>query len=431
MNKKVSNFIERHLPDAFLIALYLLLFIGIITLTKTNFGAKEILLSFGDGFWGLLSFSMQMVFILVMGHTLALSSPIQSFLSRITKIFNDPIYNIVLVFFITSLLCLINWGLGLVGGALLARKMKEQHPKLSFPLLIVSAYSGFLLWHGGLSGSVPLKLTAPGKFRKFLSADVIPLNETIFSSFNIIMILGTLLGITVLLIFYGKNQKSSHSITRDQVQDNTEVSRDFTKDHQIIFLGTGFFILIFIAISLLDGSTLSLNLMNLLFLALAMIFHLTPSAFLHHFKVALGSAGGIILQFPFYAGIMAIIKDSGLGIQISEFFVSVSSPTTFPLLTYLGAGILNFFVPSGGGQWAIQGPIILKAATELNVSHSFASMCLAWGDAWSNMIQPFWAIPLLSIAGLGIKDIMSYLLGVFLVSGTISSIIILIFGLVN
>ena len=156
---------------------------------------------------------------------------------------------------------------------------------------------------------------------------------------------------------------------------------------------------------------------------LGILLHGSPSKFYGSFKTSVEQSAGIILQFPFYAGIMGMMASSGMAQALSEFFVSLASRETFLIYTYISAGIVNFFVPSGGGQWVIQGPIILPAAKELGVSLPKAAMAIAWGDAWSNMVQPFWALPLLSIAKIELKDIMGYLVIIFLATGLVTSAI--------
>ena len=170
------------------------------------------------------------------------------------------------------------------------------------------------------------------------------------------------------------------------------------------------------------GFDLNINIVNLIFVVLGIVFHGTPKRFLAAVANAVKTAGGIIIQFPFYAGIMGMMVASGLAGVVSEAFVSISNENTFHLFTFYAAGIVNFFVPSGGGQWAVQAPIMLEAAQSLGVDYSKTAMAIAWGDAWTNMIQPFWALPALAIAGLRAKDIMGYCIFVLLLSGIVISI---------
>jgi short-chain fatty acids transporter len=167
------------------------------------------------------------------------------------------------------------------------------------------------------------------------------------------------------------------------------------------------------------GGGLTLNVVNFLFLTLAIILHGTPRRLLRALHEAVKGGAGIVIQFPFYAGIMAIMVNSGLAVTISELFVSFSSAQSLPFWTFISAGIVNFFVPSGGGQWAVQAPAILPAAEALGVDLARVSMAVAWGDAWTNMIQPFWALPVLAIAGLNAKDIMGFCVVQLVLSGII------------
>ena len=184
-----------------------------------------------------------------------------------------------------------------------------------------------------------------------------------------------------------------------------------------------------------NGFNVTLDIVNTIFLMLGIVCHKTPIAYVSAITDAAKGSAGIILQFPFYAGIMGMMTfslDGGqsLASVISNFFVSISTEVTFPLFTFLSAGIVNFFVPSGGGQWAVQGPIMMPAALELGVDPAIAGMGIAWGDAWTNMIQPFWALPALGIAGLSARDIMGYCIITLLFSGIVVCGGFLIVGLI-
>lgn len=189
----------------------------------------------------------------------------------------------------------------------------------------------------------------------------------------------------------------------------------------VVLLGAVFIVRHF----MLNGFQLDLNVVNLIFLTLGVLFHSTPISYVQAINSAIGGAGGILLQFPFYAGIMGMMTGvsavTGLSLAgvISNAFVALATPTTFPLLSFLSAGLVNFFVPSGGGQWAVQAPIMMPAGQALGVSPAITAMSIAWGDSWTNMLQPFWALPALGIAGLGARDIMGYCVIDLIVSGII------------
>ena len=170
---------------------------------------------------------------------------------------------------------------------------------------------------------------------------------------------------------------------------------------------------------------MNLNIVNFIFMFLGLLLHGGLRRYVDAIGNAISGAAGILLQFPFYAGIMGIMvvsNESGVSLAgvISNFFVSISNKVTFPMLTFLSAGIVNFFVPSGGGQWAVQGPIVMPAAEALGIEPGRAAMAIAWGDQWTNMIQPFWALPALGVAGLKAKDIMGFLVTVLLFTGAVA-----------
>ncbi|OFZ67461.1 MAG: hypothetical protein A3D92_19060 [Bacteroidetes bacterium RIFCSPHIGHO2_02_FULL_44_7] len=172
---------------------------------------------------------------------------------------------------------------------------------------------------------------------------------------------------------------------------------------------------------------ISPNFINLLLLALCLTLHESIHAFLKAVDSAIGGAAGILIQFPLYFGIMGVMRESGLVQNFSDFFVSISNETTFPLFTFISAGFVNIFVPSGGGQWAVQGPVVLKAATELGVSAPKSIMALAYGDQLTNMLQPFWALPLLGITGLKAKAILPYTLALMGIGALIFTAVLLLF----
>jgi short-chain fatty acids transporter len=165
------------------------------------------------------------------------------------------------------------------------------------------------------------------------------------------------------------------------------------------------------------GFKLNLNLVIMVFLTVGIFMHKSPRTYLEAIKEAVLSTRGILIQFPIYAGIMGMMKGSGMVGIMANWFVEISNPHTFPLFTFLSAGLVNVFVPSGGGQWAVQGPIMVKAAMQMGADLPQTIMAFAWGDAWTNQIQPFWALPLLGVAGLSARDIMGYCFVYFFLTG--------------
>jgi len=168
-----------------------------------------------------------------------------------------------------------------------------------------------------------------------------------------------------------------------------------------------------------SGFNLDINTVNLVFLAAGIVLHKTPMAYARAVSAAAKGTAGILIQFPFYAGIQAVMDHSGLAGVITKWFVDIANVHTFPLLAFLSSGLINFAVPSGGGHWVVQGPFVMPAAQALGADMGKAAMAIAYGEAWTNMAQPFWALPALAIAGLGVRDIMGYCVTALLFSGLV------------
>ena len=435
-----NRIVQRYLPDAFLFAIILTFIVYVLGVLFTDSGPMQMVEHWGTGFWDLLAFAMQMSLIVVTGYILANSPLIKGFLQRISTLANTPGQAILLVTIVASIACLINYGFGLVVGALLALHVAKRIPSVDYRLLIASAYSGFLLWHGGMSGSIPLTIATDDHFLADILGNV-PITETLFSGMNLFIVL--ILLVTLPLMNWLMNRSSDDTGTIDpqflnaqmvstEVEDR-DVKEDMTpaerlENSQVVSLIIGVLGLVFITLHFVqNGLDININIVNFIMLFLGILLHRTPRRFLSVLSDAVKNAGGIIIQFPFYAGIMGMMVASGLSEQMSIWFVNISNEVTYPLFAFLSAGIVNFFVPSGGGQWAVQGPIMIPAALDLGVDTAKTAMAVAWGDAWTNMIQPFWALPLLAIAGLKVKDIMGFCMVILLWSFIPISLALLFF----
>jgi len=423
-----NKLMQRYLPDPFLFVVLLSFAVFIFALLVTPSSPKDLVTIWGGKFWDLLAFSMQMVLVLVTGHVLASSPFFKKLLSKLASLVQAPTSAVLLVTIVSIIASWINWGFGIVIGALFAKELARQVRGVDYRLLIASAYSGFVVWHGGLSGSIPLTIATEGHFTQEL-VGIIPTSETIFSSFNLVIVIAIALVLPIVnRLMYNKEEAVtinpellSQSVNEMSATIETPATpAEKLENSRIVSILIGGLGLIFILYHFItNGFKLDLNIVNFTFLFLGIIFHLRPRNFLKAVQDAVKGASGIIIQFPFYAGIMGIMVSSGLGEVISKWFVAISNEVTFPLLTFISAGIINFFVPSGGGQWAVQAHIMLQAGGELGVSPAVTSMAVAWGDAWTNLIQPFWALPVLAIAGLKAKDIMGFCLINLFVTGII------------
>ncbi|ACJ01063.1 short-chain fatty acid transporter [Rhodospirillum centenum] len=418
---------ERFLPDPYVLVLLLTLLVFVSGMLFEGQSPQAMVEHWGKGFWQLLEFSMQMVLVLVTGFVLASTPVFARLLGALARLARTPGQAILLVTVVSLVASWVNWGFGLVIGALFARQLARR-VQVDYPLLIASAYSGFIVWHGGLSGSVPLVIATPGHFTEKLIG-VVPTSETIFAGFNLTIVLALFVLIPLanrLMLGHGARPVF---VDPDRLADPTpstgevvERPAEHLEHSRLLALAIGGLGLAYLAVHVWRQGGLNLNIVNFGFLMLGILLHGTPHRFLRSLEEAVKGAAGIIIQFPFYAGIMGMMVGSGLARDLSAWFVSISTAQTLPLFTFWSAGLLNILIPSGGGQWAVQSQVMLPAALELQADVPRTAMAVAWGDAWTNMIQPFWALPALAIAGLRAKDVMGYCLVILLLSGVVISL---------
>jgi short-chain fatty acids transporter len=433
-----SKLMRKYLPDPLIFAILLTLLTFGLGVFVQKQSAIAMITYMGDGFWNLLSFAMQMSLILVTGHILASTKLMGWVLRTIAKQVKSRFSAIVLVCMTMILTSYLNWGFGLVFTSLLtvetASNMKGK--ALHYPLLVASAYSGFLVWHVGLSGSAPLLVNTKGHFLE-MAIGLIPVSETIFSP--IAYIPTVVLFFTLPFIMASMHPKKADEIV-EFVQQKDVNEKESHKDLKsvtpadkienskllpFVFATIGTFYILHYFLSL--RGSLDLNILNFIFLMLGLFLHGTPKAFVHAAADAGKNLWSIVIQFPLYAGIMGMMINSGLAASIANWFASISTAKTLPLLTYYSAGLINLFIPSGGGQWSIQGPIMVQAAQQIGAPISKVVMGFSWGDAWTNMVQPFWALPLIAIAKVNLREIMGYCVIALIWAGFITSFSLLCF----
>ena len=436
MLQKVSHFfdhlMQKYTPDPYVIAVLLTFLIFILSFITTPHGPTDLILFWGNGFWSLISFTLQMVMILVGGYIVASSEPVQKLLNSIASFAKNKTQAVILVTVVSAIACWLNWGMGLVVGAFLAQAVSRNRPECNFRILVASSYSGFLVWHGGLSASIPLLLNTDGNFSQKWIGDVIPVSETLFSGLNLSLVIGLLILLPVINVLMSKNLRPLQIQNDEVIDDDKTVSLSVTMAEKLetntwltlclVVIGVGYLgVLIFN-----QQFSLNLNTINYLFLFLGLLLHKNFKNFIKATTQAADKIGPLLIQYPLYGALMGLMTDSGFADQISNLFISISNSTTLPVMSFFSAGIVNFFVPSGGGQWAVQAPIVIQAAQNLGVEVSKVALAVSWGDAWTNMAQPFWAVPLLTIAGLKVKDIMGFCLITLIVSGVFISTVLLL-----
>ena len=457
ITKAIENIFKKYLPSPFTIAILLTLLTILLALFFTRPSDVGILDYTGDilqfweqGIWtnGLLVFAYQMMLILVLGHVLVLSKPISNAILKVTQFCKDTATSAAIVACTTMLVAFFNWGLGLIFGALLARKVAEHaqrnNIKLNYPIVGAAGYMGLMVWHGGISGSAPIKINEDGHIASIMKdisspeilsqlPETINYSQTIFSLSNLIIFIVVVTTISGLFFWLGKKANPT-KIDLPEYQMNTDEKAN-TKAEKLDsskILAIAFGVIIIIAFSYRYFDDIKMlkitpNLINVFRRGLGIILHGSFKRFTTAVGESISDVSGILIQFPLYFGIMGIMSSSGMVTQISDFFVSISNATTLPIFTFFSAGLVNIFVPSGGGQWVVQGPIVVESALKLGVPLNKAIMALAYGDQITNMLQPFWALPLLGITKLKAKEILPYTLIAMIVGSAIYIVGLLLF----
>jgi len=465
LGDRLAAFFRATAPDPFVIAVLLTLVTAGLALVRTDAtpaslvdawtGQDQGQLGFGkDGVWRLLAFAMQMCLILVTGHALASTRPVLWTINKLAALPRTGPQAVVVVAFAAALLGLINWGLALVGGAIIARRvglaMRARGIAVHYPLVAAAGYMGLLVFHGGFSGTAPLKVTTEKDIAELFGSGgaggglpiaPIPIDDTLLSPMNFIITGGlVLLAPLVLALLHpragGGNGAAAMIRTPDRyVREGGERAGEgagalpaggfdgerpgafvrLMEDTPIIngvlaaIIGVWAWGYYFPGGGKASGAmSLTPDSVNLTMLMLGLILHGTPRRYIAAVEEAASGCGAIIIQFPLYAGIMGMMQASGLTKLIAEDISGASTPGTLPLMTFLAATVVGLFIPSGGAQWAVQGPIALQTAADLGVEPSKMVMAIAYGDQLANMPQPFWALPLLAITGVKARDIIAY-----------------------
>lgn len=433
MGHRISANVEKWMPDPFLFAIILTFIAYLMGIFIAKSSPMDMIKYWSKGFWTLLTFAMQMVLILVTGYTLAYHPKVNALLVWLARKPSNGKQAAALVALVSMVFSWINWGLGLIVGALLARETGRQayfrNIPVHYPVIVTSGYTGLgIIWHWGLSGSAPLLSATKGHFFEDLYG-IIPTNQTIFSPYA--LTLSVLSIIFVVAVMYaisptdpsrcrGIDYYAPHLIEQreeERKERKIKTIADKIEDSRIIggILALMGLIYLVYYYAIVRGD-LNLNIVNFTFLFVGLALYLRPIRYLKAFYNAIPSSAGIVLQFPFYAGIMGMIKFSGLGKIMAGWLVGISTPTTFPVIAWLTAGLVNLFVPSGGGEWAVIGETIARAAMDLGVPMGKAIIAYAAGDAWTNLFQPFWAIPLLGICAVRARDVFGYCITLMILS---------------
>lgn len=401
----------------------------VMALVLTDSSPTSTLTAWGDGLPGLMAFTAQLCITLLAAHALAHTDAVQSLLKFVGAIPERAVSAYVLVVVGAALGSLIAWSLGLVVGATLAREVAAQCAqkgiKVHFPLLVASAYAGFVVWHMGYSASAPLFVATPGHTLEQV-VGIISITQTIFTWENLAIIVATVLALAVVCPLMRPDEKDIIQFEPEPDDEDAGTSKaalspatpaEWLETRRFPNLIVGGALLAYIAVSFAEqGFFLTLDIVNWSLVGLGLLLARSPVHYVRLIVNGSSAVGAIIIQYPFYAGMLGIMTATGLAAVMSGWFASFATPDTLGFYAFLSAGLVNLFIPSGGGQWAVQGPVFIDAARQIGVAPEVIVMAVSYGDQWTNMIQPFWTIPLLAIAGLHVRQVMGYTVVIFFVT---------------
>ena len=458
----MARWSEKWVPSPYIFAILLTIIAYLAAIAFTSDGPYQNVINWYDGFWSLLTFAMQMVLILVTGFAVADSDFVSKYLNRLASWPDSNTQAAGLVAAIALVFGYLHWGIGLIVGAIfaifVARAGRKEGKTFHYPILCAAGYTSQTIWHVGPSTSAGLlSATEDHVFADVFG--VVPLTESVFTIYAFGIAILVFVTVVPTLAFLAPDEEDAvgieeyaPSLLRDDAAAESDGGTmatdggatetgsprgpapettgrspsDILNESRLLayLVATGMMVYViqyFVNAGGI-GEALDLNVFNFTFIALGLYLHHTPQAYMGAIRDATEGAAGIILQFPFYAGILGIISGSGLSDIIAEGLLAVATPETFPVIAWLLGGFMNLFVPSGGGEWGIIGGIIGGTSQELGVPVGKAIIAYGVGDMWTNMFQPFWAIPLLGLTRMRARDILGYTMVVMIVLAPVFAI---------
>lgn len=441
---RAVSWTQQYMPAAYLFALLLTFLAAILAVVITKTALADVAAYWYQGLWEILTFTTQMVLVLLCGHALVEAPSVKRGLDWFTGLPRTERQAGVMVFLVSWAAALLNWGFCLVVAGVLVREVPKRLPTVSKGYLAAAGYAGFGVWASGFSSSIALVSATPGSALNIIEQfahRTIPLHEMLWQPYNVVPVMA--MALLMPMLFWSMHPPSeptgnpapdpSHPLSEPPsagevsppaartVAERIEQSRWITL--LLLVMGLGY-----IFHRLRQGTfSLDLNMMIFLLLLLGWALHGTPLRYMRAFHAGGRAAGPLLLAYPMYGGILGLIRDTGLADWFAQLFVSFSTADSLPFWSYVSSNVITLFVPSGGGHWAVQGPVMVKAAIQLDASLPKTAMAVAFGEQTANMIQPFWALPIVSLGGINIREMMGYCLLVFAIALPLFGLALLVF----
>lgn len=453
---RLTAWTERWIPDAFIFALLATVIVFAAALIWTPSSAGQVVDAWGGGFWDLIPFTLQMSLIIITGHVLATSAPMVAAIRAIAGWPQTPKGAVALVTFFALFTSWFNWGFSLIFSAVLAKAVARRVTGVDYRALAAASMLGLgSIWAQGLSGSAALQMATPGalqpRIRDIVAAGglvpdgMIPFAHTIFlwqSLASVVIEIIIVVAVmwlatppasrakTAAMLGVDLGDEEGHPSSRrvtGPVQPGQWLEHSPLLNVLIVAMGVTFLVRYF-GRAADPINALSVNVINFAFLVTGILLHRTPARLMHAVASATPAVWGVILQFPFYAGIAAIITATHLNERLAHAFVSISTQYSFPAVVAIYSAVLGVFVPSGGSKWVIEAPYVMAAAHELKVHLGWVVASYDLGEAIANLLQPFWMLPTLGMLGLRARDVMGY---TFIVALVLTPVVILLVTLLG
>jgi len=430
---------ERLIPDPFVLAILITV---IVAAAGALFGPHasfvNIVGGWYKGFFGILTFAFQITLILVTGHAFAHAPPVQRVFRAVVSLARTPVQAATLTFLSVAVASFFNWGLGLVIAALLAREVAKRM-RVDFAWIVAAGYSGWVVWASGISSSIALAQSTHGSAMNVvekLTGQVLSFNAMVFTPFNLVPIAAMLIGVPIVLALLKPHDDVAVVLDLEKNPDPPARQRPAGKLSPARWLeyspigslfigaaGLSFLALVHFAHAKgFDG----VNAVIFVMFCAGVVLHGYPLAYADAVKNAARQTGSMMLQYPLYGGVMGIMQATGLPDVLSHFFIAISNAHTLPFWSYVCSLIITFLVPSGGGHWAVQGPFVVPAAIALHASVPGTTMAVAMGEQVSNMMQPFWAAPVVAMAGIGVQRVLGFTMMTFLLGSVVFGVALLV-----
>lgn len=417
----LADWSERWFPDAYIFAV---LAVVVTCLAALALGRTphQISVDFGKSFWNLIPFTMQMAFVVIGGYIVAVSEPVQKLVVYLSKFPKTPKVAIAYVAFMAMFASLLSWGFSMIFAGMLIREISKRVEGVDYRAIGAAGYLGLgSVWALGLSSSAALLMATKGSIPPALYkiSGTITLEQTLFTWQNLIMIV-VLITLSC-WICYASAPSASRAKTAEMAGIEYKDSREdigkaqtpgeWLEFNPILTICLGILGVIYMFdVVVTKGflAALDLNTYNFSFLIAGMLLHWKPRAFLKAAAKSIPMTGGVLIQFPLYAGIFGVLMGSGLNDLLARFFVSISTQETLPVVVGIYSAIMGLFLPSGGGKWIVEAPYVLEAANQLKVNLAWIVQVYNAAEALPNFINPFWMLPLMGLTGVRARDLAGY-----------------------